>query len=214
MAKNTALRKHIISIILLSGLIYTISAGATTILGVDIDKVANDAELVFEGEVILQESRHDARSGLINTYVTFAIYDILKGINSSNTIELKFAGGATNGEIIEVGGLSIPKIGEQGIYFIESTTRDLLNPILGWSQGHFIIEEENGDRRVSTINRHPVTKIQPVSTIPATIKKPRLLVEGKNDVAAGVLVDPNDLALDRALTVEEFKNSILELLTD
>ena len=206
------LRKYITRALLLIGTSYITTINATTIIGMDIDKVANDAELVFEGGVILRETRQDSGSGFINTYVTFEIYEVLKGTYSANTIELKFAGGAFNGKIIEVKGLSIPKEDEQGIYFIESTSRELINPILGWSQGHFLIEEVSGNRRVSTVDRQPITKIQAVSPIPSAIKKPQLLIEGKNDVATGVLVDPSAATIHQALTVEEFKNSILELL--
>ncbi len=198
-------------LVVVSAVISSVSV-ATTILGMDIDKVANDAELVFEGEVLLREARQDSRSGIINTYVTFAIHDVVKGDFSADTIELKFAGGTFNGQIVEVSGLSIPKEGEQGIYFVESTSRDLLNPILGWSQGHFLIEEENGERRVSTVDRRPVTNIQPVASIPAAIKKPQVIIEGDGDVAAGVLVDSSALTIERALTVEEFKNRILDLV--
>lgn len=197
-------------ILLLSS--FTASSIATTLLGMDIDKVANQAELVFEGEVLLREARRDSNSGIVNTYVTFAVHDVLKGDYSADTIELKFAGGVFNGEIVEVSGLTIPKDAEQGIYFVESTSRNLLNPILGWSQGHFVISEEDGERRVSTLDREPVLNIQAVSAIPPAIKKPQALIEGDGDVAAGVIVDSSALSIERALTVEEFKNQILDLL--
>ncbi len=200
------------SLLFLLGIAYAIPSSATTILGMDIDNVAKDAELVFEGEVIQRETRQNSRSGLVNTYVTFAIRDVLKGDYSADTIELKFAGGVFNGEIVEVSGLSIPEDGETGIYFIESTSRELLNPILGWSQGHFLIDEGNGDRRISTVDRKPVTDVQTVSSIPPAIKKPQALIDGGNEVAAGVLIDSSAINIDRALTVEEFKNSILDLL--
>ena len=178
----------------------------------DIDKVANDAELIFEGEVILHETRQNSNTGIIHTYVTFTVHDVVKGDFSADTIELKFAGGTFMGQIVEVRGLKIPKEGENGIYFVESTSRDLLNPLIGWSQGHFIIEQELGERRVRTIDRQTVTDIQSVSSIPSVIKKPQAIIEGDGDVAAGVLVDSSSLSIERALTVEEFKNRILDLL--
>ncbi len=87
-----------------------------------------------------------------------------------------------------------------------------MNPILGWSQGHFIIEQESGERRVKTINLQSVTDIQSVSSIPPTIKKPQVIIEGDGDVAAGVLVESGASSIERALTVKEFKNRILRLL--
>ena len=195
------LPKDIFSILLCVFVAYATGTNATTILGMDIDKVANDAELIFEGEVILHETRQNSNTGIIHTYVTFTVHDVVKGDFSADTIELKFAGGTFMGQIVEVRGLKIPKEGENGIYFVESTSRDLLNPLIGWSQGHFIIEQELGERRVRTIDRQTVTDIQSVSSILSVIKKPQAIIEGDGDVAAGVLVDSSSLSIERALKV-------------
>ena len=205
-------RRFNIHLILLFAFVYSSSGIATTILGMDIDKLVKDAEFVFEGEVILHETRQDSNSGIVNTYVTFKINDVLKGDYSSDLIELKFAGGTFNNQVVEVSGLVIPKDGEQGIYFVESTSRNLLNPLLGWSQGHFLIQEVLGERRMRTIDQKPVIQIQAVSSIPPSIKKPQALIEGNGDVAAGVNVDISELPTERGLTVDEFKDSILELI--
>ena len=212
MERSMLFRRFNIPLILLFAFVYSSSGIATTILGMDIDKLVKDAEFVFEGEVILHETRQDSNSGIVNTYVTFKINDVLKGDYSSDLIELKFAGGTFNNQIVEVSGLVIPKYGEQGIYFVESTSRNLINPLLGWSQGHFIIQEVLGQRRMRTIDQKPVIQIQAVSSIPPSIKKPQALIEGNGDVAAGVNVDISELPTERGLTVDEFKDSILELI--
>ena len=186
--------------------------GATTILGMDIDQIAGDAELIFEGEVIHRETRQDTGNGIISTYVTFSVLDVLKGDFNADSIELRFTGGVINGRMVEISGLIIPDLGEQGIYFVESTSRDLLNPLLGWSQGHFLIIETGGERRISTVDDRPVTLVQPVSSIPPAIKKPQKIIEGNGEVAAGVMTDANPIMMDRALTVDEFKAGILRLI--
>lgn len=187
-------------------------ANATTILGMDIDKVVADAEFIFEGEVILTETRQDSGSGIIRTYVTFTINDVLKGDDIGDSVELTFMGGAFNGEVVQVSGLRIPKEGEQGIYFVDSLNRNLINPLIGWSQGHFIIVEEDGDRRISTVDEKPVTDVQSVAAIPLAIKKPAGTIEGDSDVAAGVTTDSNALRFDRALSVPQFKAHILGII--
>lgn len=187
------------------------SASATTILGMDIDKVAADAEFVFEGAVINSETRQ-ASSGIISTYVTFQINDIIKGDYAGESVELKFMGGAFNGQIVEVSGMRIPEMNEQGVYFVESMSRDLINPLIGWSQGHFIITDDNGTRRVSTAGNQPVLEVQAVAAIPSSIKKPLSVVEGNTDIAAGVMTDSSSLMIQRAMTVEEFKSRITDLL--
>ena len=192
--------------------IATSSAYATTILAMDIDKVAADAEFVFEGEVINSETRQDTSSGIISTYVTFRIDDIIKGDCSGDSVELKFMGGAFNGQIVQVSGMRIPEMAEQGIYFVESMSRDLINPLIGWSQGHFIIVEEDGIRRMRTAGNQPVTDVEPVSSIPRSIKRPLSVVEGNSDIAAGVMTESSPIMIQRGLTVEEFKSRITDLI--
>ena len=190
------------------------SASATTILGMDIDKVAADAEFVFEGSVINSETRQDSNSGIISTYVTFQINDIIKGVYTGDSVELKFMGGVFNGQIVQVSGMRIPEMAEQGIYFVESMSRDLINPLIGWSQGHFIIVDDNGTRRISTAGKQPVLDVEAVSSIPSSIKKPLSLVEGNTDIAAGVMTETSPIMIQRALTVEEFKSRITDLLAN
>lgn len=185
---------------------------ATTILGMDIDQLVTDASLIFEGEVLQRETRQDTNTGLINTYVTFAVRDVVKGDYNGDSLELKFMGGAFNGQIVEVSGLVIPELGETGIYFVESLATDFLNPLLGWSQGHYLIVEENGERRISTLDKRPVIDVQAVANIPQLIKKPQAIIEGNTDVAAGVMTEASGISLERALTVDEFKNRIGALL--
>ena len=188
------------------------ASNATTILGMDIDQVALDAEFIFEGEVFFRETRQESGSGIISTYVTFAINDVLKGDYDADSIELKFMGGAFNGQVVQVSGLRIPEDGEQGIYFVESVSRDLINPLIGWSQGHFVIVDDNGDRRISTADDKPVTQVQSVAAIPSAIKKPQGIIEGDSDVAAGVSTDSNPIRIDRALSVPQFKAQILGII--
>ena len=188
------------------------SASATTVLGLDIDKVVADAEFVFEGAVINSETRQDSNSGIISTHVTFQINDIIKGDYSGDSIELKFMGGVFNGKIVQVSGMRIPEMAEQGVYFVESMSRDLINPLIGWSQGHFIIHDDNGTRRISTAGNQPVIEVEAVSAIPRSIKKPQSVVEGNTDIAAGVMTETSPIMIERALTVEDFKSRIADLL--
>ena len=189
-------------------------ATATTIMGMDIDQVTNGSELIFEGEVILRKILRASDSGTINTYVTFSIFDVVKGDYEGNTIELKFAGGSIGNESVNVNGLRIPEEGEQGLYFVESITRDLINPLIGWSQGHFIIQEENGLRGVYTLDARAVIDIQSVSSIPLAIKRLSTTIKSDSDVAAGVSVGKSrtNIAEEKPLLIDELKHRILEMI--
>jgi hypothetical protein len=184
------------------------AAQATTLLGMDIDQIANQAELIFEGEVIERRAFQDSSSGIINTYITFRVVEVIKGSASGDMLELKFAGGEFAGDIVEVSGSVLPALNESGIYFVESATEDMLNPLLGWSQGHFTIATDEGERRVFSADSKPVIQVQPMSGVPPAIKAPRALIQGKDGVAAGVLTQSSALTVNQALTVEQFKQRI------
>lgn len=193
-------------------LVFSLPARATTILSMEIDGLANDAEFIFEGRVVDRQALLDSATGIIHTYVTFSVDDIVKGEYGGDLLELKFTGGEYNGQIVQVSGLRIPQLGEEGIYFLESLSRDLINPILGWSQGHFIVVEEDGERVVHTANKTPVTDIQSMANVPAAIKKPLDLIEGNSDSAAGVVTRVDAISAQPAMTADEFKSRISELI--
>lgn len=185
---------------------------ATTLLGMDIDQIANQAELIFEGEVLERRVLQDSSSGIINTYITFRVIDVIKGSSAGETLELKFAGGEFNGEIVEVSGSILPALNEVGIYFVESATQDMLNPLLGWTQGHFTVAVEDGERRVFSAVSKPVIQVQAMSNVPVAIKAPRSLIQGKDGVAAGVLTESSALRANQALSVDQFKQRIRDMI--
>ncbi len=209
MRTNTS-KQTVLGIVL--GMLLVGQSTATTLNSVSVDQLATDAELIFEGEVIAHETRRDPAADLIYTFVTFAVHDVIKGTLAGSQLELRFAGGSAGNDIVEISGLTLPDQGEQGIYFIESVSRNLLNPILGWSQGHYLILEENGQRIVSTLNREAITAVQPVASIPSTIRRAQRLVEGESDAADGIVSVPRGATTEEAMTVERFKDSIRSLL--
>ena len=206
---NTSTRSFHVLLLWLS---LAASAAATTLVSMSIDQISSDAELIFEGEVLVRETRRDTSNNLIYTYVTFAVQDVIKGTYSSDELELRFTGGSISDEIVEISGLTLPGEGEQGIYFVESISRNLLNPLLGWSQGHYLIQEDNGERRVSTLEQELVTAVQPVANVPSTLRRARRLIEGQTDTADGIVSAPAALSANEALTVEQFKDAIRSLL--
>lgn len=199
-------------LLLFLGLACAAPIQGTTIRGMDIDQVVADAELIFEGQVIDRQVRRADRGGLINTYVTFRVVDVLKGNYAGDTLELKFSGGTMGNEIIEVSGLVVPKAGEEGIYFVEALGRDLLNPLLGWSQGHYLIQELLGQRSMLSVKEQPVTAVQSRANIPISIKSQALTVDGDSAPAQGVVVDRSELRSSKPMSVSEFKSHIRALL--
>ena len=137
------------------------SAYGTTLISLSVNSLSEQAEFVFEGEVISVEAQRSGNRGMVNTYVTFCVIDILKGDAGATDIELKFLGGSLNGEVLEVNGSRLPRLGEHGIYFVESLSRDLINPLLGWSQGHYLIKTVAGIESMTTVDAKPIIAISP-----------------------------------------------------
>jgi len=205
-----AANKTLVSV-LMSYILLVSPLEATTILGMNIDEVAQGAELIFEGKVVEHNVRENA-SGMIVTYVTFRIEELIKGEYDEPLLELKFTGGRLGRQIMEISGLRIPSPNEEGIYFVESVNRNLVNPLLGWSQGHYLIYEQSGERRVSTVNDRPVTDVLSTQSVPVALRKPVSVIDGDTAPATGAVAPSETLDPDQALTAELFKAKIRALI--
>lgn len=144
--------------LLLCLLIVTTSAWSAAVLQLDMDRLLLDSEFVFEGEVSASRAEWSPAQGAILTKVTFRIDDVIKGEYSASTIELSFNGGTIGQLTLQIAGMIYPQPGDRGIYFVESLSRQQVNPLLGWSQGHFRIRP---DRTISTERGQPVLGLAP-----------------------------------------------------
>jgi hypothetical protein len=132
---------------------------ASTVLEMDFPEVVDAAELVFMGEVLSVESRQTGPRR-IHTVVRFRVIEVLKGDYSGDTLELRYLGGEINGRRMQVTDMEWPEAGENGMYFVESLRRSTVHPLVGWSQGHYRIENDaQGQARVFTADRRPVTGV-------------------------------------------------------
>lgn len=192
------------------------AANATTILSVDMDQMLEQAKLVFEGEVLAHDVAWNANRSSISTSITFRVVDVIKGVHAEEQISVKFSGGKIGGEEIRVSAMAYPPIGEQGIYFLEDPSRHLVNPLIGWSQGHFVLSEDTtGQQRVLTANNAPVLQFRlggglvgnnvvldrGVSAHPANA----LFSEG---VARGLRVGDESVPMNKALSKSVFKQAL------
>jgi hypothetical protein len=168
---------------------------ATSVREVSIDEMLRQSQLIFEGTVTAVEARENSQKR-IHTYVTFEIKDIIKGEYRGNSITLSFLGGTMGDVTMAVGDMRLPQLGEHGIYFVESLERLQVNPLYGWSQGHFIVERDAaGSERVMTNRRLPVTgvmdQVQDEQTTSAK-ERPQALSKGvSRDIVVADHSDPN-----------------------
>jgi hypothetical protein len=134
------------------------SSFATTIATVGIARMLSESELVFEGTVLEARAQVSAKSGWIHTFITFEIKEVIKGKFRRNRLTLRFAGGTVGDRSFKAHGLVMPQVGEHGVYFVETLSRQQVNPLFGWTQGHFLVnEDEEGNEIVQTRSRRNVT---------------------------------------------------------
>lgn len=150
--------KHCIRVFtLLTFLLSSGHAYTSTVLQVDMDDLIAQAKLIFEGEVISQQSRWNDNHSGIYTLITFRVDEVVKGEYNETTLSLQFSGGIVGNEGMNVSSMVYPALNEQGVYFVEDPDRDLVNPLVGWSQGHFLIEQDaDGEQRILSASHRPV----------------------------------------------------------
>jgi len=182
---------------------------ATTVLTVSFTDLVQQSEFVFEGTVQNSEARENS-NGRIHTYITFEINEIIKGDYHGETITLRFLGGTIGDVSMNVSEMVFPKVDEHGIYFVETLERVQGHPFYGWSQGHFIVEQdETGTLKVMTNERKPITGVmnqQMSQTSEAGSEKRAIFSRG---FPQGLVVS-NDQACEDGLTLSEFKKALQE----
>ncbi len=151
--------RHLLIAVMLS--IAALPGAATSIKQFTFAELSDHASLIIEGKVIAAVAREDGLGGGIGTYVRIRVLDRLKGPDVGSEVELRFAGGTVSDRTLQFADMVIPKLGETGVYFVESVDSYQINPLVGWSQGHFveIADAQSGLRRVYTPDRRAILGI-------------------------------------------------------
>ena len=177
---------------------------AASVRAVSIDELIQQSQLVFEGTVTGIDAKENNQKR-IHTYVTFTISDVIKGEYADNVITLRFLGGTVGDNSMLVSDQKIPQVGEKGIYFVESLDRFQVNPLYGWSQGHFILERDlSGTHKVMT-NRG-----LPVRGVTDTKQTNKIAPDGENSpplsngVTSSIIVD-TEKNVEHGMRADDFK---------
>ncbi len=125
-------------LILMLGL-YASTGSATSVIWLSETEVVQQASLIVQGEVLSTQNVVDD-SPYPRTRINLRITDVLKGETADSEISLEFLGGYKDGRELAVAGMQIPEVGEQGIYFIALTGEGRVHPLVGWQQGHYVIQ--------------------------------------------------------------------------
>ncbi|WP_457673350.1 hypothetical protein [Thiolapillus sp.] len=177
MRKPTVFLWPLLALVFLPGLLL-----ASSIKQADMAEITRDARLIFEGRVIGTRVEQAPGSRAIHTWVRFEVLDVIKGDYSAPVIELSFLGGTRGDLTVKVSDMQIPAMGEHGIYFVEDTGRRLVNPLVGWAQGHFLVRYDR------TLKRQMITTLdgKPVKDIDLSARR-SAMAEISHGVARGVI---------------------------
>ncbi len=190
-------------------------AEATTVQQTSIDELVYAAEFIFEGQVTKVESRQE-QDQLIYTYIRFDIIEVLKGQTEESSIELRYLGGEVNGRKLSVAEMKMPELAESGIYFVESLQNKQIHPLYGWSQGHFLINEDStGTRKIATADRNSIEELKSSLQRPPQMVAETLTASSyaNKGVAAGI-VTKGSKDLTQSMHVQVFKQKILDIIAD
>jgi hypothetical protein len=177
----------------------------STVRETTVDEMVARSEFIFEGIVAAVEARPESGSRLIHTFVTFQILDVMKGAPAAPTIELRFLGGTVGERGVSVSDLKLPRLGEHGIYFVESLSRRQVNPLFGWSQGHLVVvRDRDGRPRVCAHDRTPIVAVE-ASPAGATARS-------SAGIARGLEVGEPGL-IETAVGLDAFKREVRRRVT-
>ncbi len=165
-------------------------ASATAVREVSLYQALQASALVFQGRVVDREVVTDAPRPF--TRIHFEVEEVIKGDWPQSQLTLDFAGAPEVGLVVMA--MRYPRVGEEGIYFVETLQKRLANPLYGWSQGYFRIERRGNRAVVLTADGAPVQGLSVSQADAARLSRGR---------AKGVLVQRQ--SLQAPMTPGDFK---------
>jgi len=117
-------------------------ATATTVIPPTFDELVSRAQTIFEGEVTGVQSQWigEGSEHRIVTFVTFKVYDSLKG-DPGTTYSVRMLGGTVDGQTMEVSDAPKFKIGDHDVLFVENNGSQFI-PLVGIQHGRFRVQKD------------------------------------------------------------------------
>jgi hypothetical protein len=178
------------------------TAHAASVVAVGTSDLTARCDFIFHGTALRTWTAAGPSKGSIRTYVEFSVADVLKGDRNLSKVTLSYLGGVLNGRGLRVEGLRLPRIGEEGVYFVERLGRSQVHPLYGWDQGRFLVREDaDGRKAVFTHDRKPVRGFDQMTGAPGMV--------ATAGHAGGVRIADDDR---QALSLAEFKQRVRALV--
>lgn len=116
-------------------------AHATTVARMDVDTLADRAELIFVGTALRAETAQRPISRFPYTFVTFSVDQVFKGSTPGRELTLRFEGGKTATGFVSIDGMPRFSKGERYLLFVRGNGLHA-SPVYGWWQGQIRFQEE------------------------------------------------------------------------
>ena len=111
---------------------------ATSVLPLQLDQLVADAQLVFQGTCTANQSQYDSQTGLIVTYTTFMVQDVLKG-RAGHSHTIKQAGGRIGSANYRIMGVPSFVLGQEYVVFLYGVSQAGFSSPVGLGQGQFVV---------------------------------------------------------------------------
>ena len=133
------------------GLLLSI-ARATTVIPPTFDELVNQAEVIFQGNVINLKSEWvgEGAQRHIMSYVTFKVEDTLKG-DPGQSYTIRMLGGTVNGETMGVSDAPKFAVGDEDILFVQNNGSQFI-PLVGIMHGRFHVRTNEANQQIVTDN--------------------------------------------------------------
>jgi hypothetical protein len=116
-------------------------AFATTVLPLDLGQVIDQATTAFQGTVTENRSGRDPQTGMLVTFTTFRVDDVLKGeVPASYTIKQIGGEDAASNTKFRIHGVPTFTVGQSYVVFMAGVSQAGFSSPIGLAQGRFTIE--------------------------------------------------------------------------
>jgi hypothetical protein len=136
-------------------------------LQLSFDEITNQADVIFIGTVVEQQSRYGANQNMVFTDVRFDVVELIYSIKQARDIigkeiELSFAGGEMEGVTFKVSDVPTFEIGATYVVFTRMDGKIYASPTIGAYQGLFKVasDEVSGVLYPLTYGGHSILEIR------------------------------------------------------
>jgi len=116
-------------------------ARATSVLPLYLDQIIDGAAIAFHGSCIGNRVERDTQTGMIATYTTFQVQDVLKGqvapVHTIKQIGGRLPGAAGSIEVRRIEGVPQFEVGESYVVFLYGASSAGFSSPVGLGQGKF-----------------------------------------------------------------------------